>query len=828
MGLLDGGHALAPFGMAWSWLRPGTTLLGGSLFALVWLPPALMTRKRFLFILALVLAWAGGVAVWLRPALLPTPLRQPGYAFASEAITIAGSTGFLAAALFFFRRCRRSPSRPDVLFAGKTLLFAAAGALLALSPLWAVNWWVWYGFRLTAYTVALFAAYETVVTAYRDQILLARRREEVIQEKTEELHRLAEIVESSDDAIFSKSLDGTITSWNSSAERMYGYSAAHAVGQPLALIVPAELQPEVRDILFRVARGEFVKHHETVRVRKDGARIDVSVTVSPIKERDGRVIGASAIARDITERKRAEAAQQESQEAFRLLTDAVPEMVWMCTPDGLNIYSSQQWVNYTGLTVEETYGHGWAAPFHPEDKQAAADAWRRTIAAGDNYCVESRLRAADGSYRWFLLRGLPMRDAAGRTVKWVGSCTDIDELKRAEKKLRRLNQQLSQASAYHRSLIEASLDPLVTIAPDGRITDLNKATEQATGVPRQLLIGTDFCDYFTDPDRARAAYLHAFRDGSTQDYELELRHRNGSSKPVLYNASLYVDDGGETVGVFAAARDITERKRVERELQDLNSSLERRVRDRTSDLLALNEELESFNYSVSHDLRSPLRHVDSYAKILEEYSSQMPADARLCVHRIREGALRMGCMVDELLALSRTSRREVSKQITGLGLLVREVIEELQPELRARDIEWHIGELPFADCDPALTRQVFANLLSNALKFSRTRKPAVIEVGDTVVDGQAALYVRDNGVGFSMNYADKLFGLFQRLHRREDFEGTGVGLVTVQRIIHKHGGRIWAEAEIEKGATFYFTLQSPANSPSLIAETETVSAERVS
>jgi light-regulated signal transduction histidine kinase (bacteriophytochrome) len=166
-------------------------------------------------------------------------------------------------------------------------------------------------------------------------------------------------------------------------------------------------------------------------------------------------------------------------------------------------------------------------------------------------------------------------------------------------------------------------------------------------------------------------------------------------------------------------------------------------------------------------------------------------------------------MVDELLELSRTSRRELSKQLTGLRSLVSEVLEELKPEVEDREIEWRIGELPFADCDPTLTRQVFVNLLANAVKFTRDRKPAVIEVGQDLSGGQTVLFVRDNGVGFSMKYVEKLFGVFQRLHRREDFEGTGVGLVTVQRIIHKHGGRIWAQAELEKGATFYFTLEPP-------------------
>jgi light-regulated signal transduction histidine kinase (bacteriophytochrome) len=166
-------------------------------------------------------------------------------------------------------------------------------------------------------------------------------------------------------------------------------------------------------------------------------------------------------------------------------------------------------------------------------------------------------------------------------------------------------------------------------------------------------------------------------------------------------------------------------------------------------------------------------------------------------------------MVDELLELSRTSRKELARQKTELKSMVEDVLFELQPEMQDREIEWRIGELPSVDCDPALTRQVFANLLANAVKFTRPRKSAVIEVGQRWHGGQIALCVRDNGVGFSMKYADKLFGVFQRLHRREDFEGTGVGLATVQRIIHKHGGRIWVEAELDKGATFHFTLETP-------------------
>jgi signal transduction histidine kinase len=226
-----------------------------------------------------------------------------------------------------------------------------------------------------------------------------------------------------------------------------------------------------------------------------------------------------------------------------------------------------------------------------------------------------------------------------------------------------------------------------------------------------------------------------------------------------------------------------------------------------ADLAASVKELEAFTYSVSHDLRAPLRHISGFSKMLtEEFGSTLPPDAQHHVQRIQEGTRRMGVLVDDLLNLARVGRRDLSLRVSGLRSIVDEVIVELAPERGERQIEWKIGELPFVECDPGLMKQVFQNLLSNAVKFTRPRSHAVIEVGLNNERGILAVFVRDNGVGFSMKYADKLFGVFQRLHRMEDFEGTGVGLATVQRIVQKHGGRIWAEAELDKGATFYFTL----------------------
>jgi PAS domain S-box-containing protein len=504
---------------------------------------------------------------------------------------------------------------------------------------------------------------------------------------------LAAIVESSDDAIISKNLDGMITQWNKGAEKIYGYTESKIVGKPISTIIPPDHQDELVAILSRVSRGERVPHFETVRVTKGGVRLDVSLAVSPIRDSGGRISGASSVARDITEQKRAD-------EALRV------------------------------------------------------------------------------------------------------------------------------ANAHNRSLFEASLDPLVTISPDGKITDVNDATEKATGRSRAELIGTDFCDYFTEPDRARSGYQQAFHEGRVRDFELTIRRKDGHLTPIIYNASVYGYEPGAVTGLFAAARDISERKRAEEELQKLNEELERRVADRTAQLQASNQELEAFTYSVSHDLRAPLRHIDGFSKLLaNKYRAELSPDAQDYIATIRESVQQMGMLIDDLLSLARVGRKQLSMEVTGLNSIADEVVAELKHAYPDRAIEWNVRTLPFVECDPNLMKQVFANLLANAVKFTRPRTPAVIEVGASGDGGSPVVFVRDNGVGFSMKYANKLFGVFQRLHRAEDFEGTGVGLATVQRIIHKHGGRVWAEAALGRGATFFFTVGDQDEAQSTIPPIQEVTRD---
>jgi len=260
-------------------------------------------------------------------------------------------------------------------------------------------------------------------------------------------------------------------------------------------------------------------------------------------------------------------------------------------------------------------------------------------------------------------------------------------------------------------------------------------------------------------------------------------------------------------GGLVIFRNVGERKAAERQIRELNNALEDRVRQRTAQLQVANKELEAFTYSVAHDLRAPLRHISGFSKILqEEFGPRIPAEAQHYLQRIEEGTCRMGMLIDDLLMLARVGRRDLGLELAGLNSIVDEVIKGLKADAADRQIEWKIATLPYVECDIALIKVVFQNLLANAIKFTRPRTPAVIEVGREEKNGVSTVFVRDNGVGFSMKDADKLFGVFQRLHRAEDFEGTGVGLATVQRIIQKHGGDIWAHAELDKGATFYFTL----------------------
>jgi signal transduction histidine kinase len=284
---------------------------------------------------------------------------------------------------------------------------------------------------------------------------------------------------------------------------------------------------------------------------------------------------------------------------------------------------------------------------------------------------------------------------------------------------------------------------------------------------------------------------------------------------------------GELTGnnLARAIRHAIERERLEQELRKLNEELEARVKNRTEALEAANKELEAFSYSVSHDLRAPLTQLHGFSNLLlDNHAAHLDEQGQRFLRNIKDGAMRMSALIDDLLTLAKVSRQELRFCDVELGSLVEEVRKEFEAETNARGIEWKIGPLPRIKCDRGLMRRALVNLLSNAIKFTRKREHALIEISNKIIDGKQAILVRDNGVGFDMQYADKLFAPFQRLHREKDFEGTGIGLATVQRIIHKHSGTIWADSEPGLGATFYFTLGVEVSNPAERSGTHAVMA----
>ena len=378
------------------------------------------------------------------------------------------------------------------------------------------------------------------------------------------------------------------------------------------------------------------------------------------------------------------------------------------------------------------------------------------------------------------------------------------------------NQSLRESELRYRTIVEHAPEAIVVLdLASDRFVDLNQNAERLFGMTRDelLRVGPVEVSPPYQPDgrpsnTAARAELQKALDFRTPRFEWT--HRDSSGREIPCEISLVRLPLSGRALVRGSILDISERKKSIEEIHRLNAELELRVKQRTAQLEAANRDLESFTYSVSHDLRAPLRHVDGFSRILvDEFGSQLPPGALVHIDRVRKATAHMGHLVDDLLNLARVGRGMLTVVPTDLNRVVAETIVALEADARGRKIDWRIGRLSTVECDPGLMRQVFSNLLGNAVKFTRPRESAVIEIGEIQTDGGAEIFVRDNGVGFAMKYADKLFQVFQRLHREDEFEGTGVGLAIVHRILQKHGGTIRAESSPGNGAAFFFSLGPP-------------------
>jgi PAS domain S-box-containing protein len=513
-------------------------------------------------------------------------------------------------------------------------------------------------------------------------------------------------------------------------------------------------------------------------------------------------INAARNAQD--ELRRANEALAESQQHYQALAESLPHLVWTCRPDGQCDFLSRQWVDYTGRPAEKQLGYGWADQLHPDDRERVQAEWAQATVRGDTFDVEFRIRRADGVYRWFKTRAVPLRNASGKILKWFGSNTDVDDYKRSGESLRLSEERgrLAQQAAGI-GMFEWNIQTGVNIwTPElEAMYGLKRGEFGKTQQNWEQLVHPE--------DRAAAVRRveHAFETSSPVESEWRVVWPDGSMHWIVGRFQVFKDDAGNPHRLIGVNLDITTRKNAEDEIRRLNENLEAVVQERTAQLSVANRELEAFSYSVAHDLRAPLRGMSGFAGILlDNYKDKLDADGIESLHKIQGNARLMGQIIDALLSLARVTRSELHRAPTDLSALARSVAGQLGASEPGRVAEIVVQEGLLGLIDPALARTLLENLIGNAWKFTGKSSAPRVEIGATEEDGAHTFFVRDNGAGFNMAYADKLFTPFQRLHAAREFPGTGIGLATAHRIVTRHGGRMWAEGRVGHGATFFFTL----------------------
>ena len=686
---------------------------------------------------------------------------------------------------------------------------------------------------------------------------------------------LASVVESSDDAILTMGLDTIISSWNKGARRMFGYTAEEAVGLSITMLIPAGQEDEEPRILNRLLQGERIDHYETIRVRKDGGRLNVSLTVSPIYDAFGKIAGVSKILRDITELKRHQEDLRRNEEELRVLANTIPQLAWVAGPEGEITWFNQRWYEYTGTSFEEMAGWGWESVHDPEILPTVLVNWRRSIATGTPFEMEFPLKGSDGVFRWFLTRVTPVKNSEGKVLRWFGTNMDVHEVRRAQLALKEETRLLELLNNTGKA-IAAQLDTqkLVQTVTDSA-TELTGAQFGAffynivdergesfllfslSGAPREAF------EKFGNP-RATPLFGPTFRgEPPIRSDDVRKDPRYGQMPPhdgmpkghlpvVSYLAVPVISRSGEVMGglffghsepgVFTeraeklvvgmaaqaavaldnarlfngAQREITERTRVEKalrlaqaELHRHADKLEAEVAERTARLRETIQELEAFSYSVSHDMRTPLRAMQGYsAVLLEEHSDQLGEAAKEYLRRIGRSSSRLDLLIQDVLAYSRVAQGDIHLAEVNVEHVIREVVQNypaLQPDQASIVIRERIP--PILGHEAYLT-QIVSNLLCNAVKFVPPDTFPSILITTEVEDGVVRIDFKDNGIGIAEEHLDQIFQMFGRVYSENRFEGTGIGLAITKKAAERMGGSVRVQSAPGCGSTFSVFLNA--------------------
>ncbi len=598
------------------------------------------------------------------------------------------------------------------------------------------------------------------------------------------------------DAVLLVDPQGRIQRINPALERFFGYTADELIGESTDILYQGQanrLESGIYGLDPHRRQGEIC---EALYRRKSGEIFVGETTSMPMKDAAGDTVGTVDIIRDITERKR-------QQNLSSTVLDTIGSVVVVLDREGSIVGFNQAAQDLSGYSAEEAVGRRvWDFLLAADEREGVEDVFTRITKGNFPSKYENDWIRRDGARRRIAWNNSTLIDDEGRVEYIIATGIDITELRRAERDLARVETEWNKS-------IEFFADPIFLVGLDDRVIRANHAFFSMIGKSPEEVIGKDISTImYPDGEAVPCHVCSARRQRKDTDIILEEGHPdNPVDRPIEVTLRVIRDAEGEPVGILMGIRDLTRQRQIEAELRQHRDHLEELVQQRTAALESVNRELEAFSYSVSHDLRAPLRSIDGFSHaLLEDYSTVLDDTGLAYLHRIRRASQRMGQLIDDLLQLSRVGRDAMECQQVDLSKMANSVVRLLREGDSEREVDVFIEDGMETRGDPRLLRLLLENLLGNAWKFTYPRTVGEISLGMTESNGHQEFYIRDNGVGFDMKYAEKLFGPFQRLHSETEFAGTGIGLATVYRIVKRHEGDIRAYAEPNKGATFFFSF----------------------